>query len=84
MAWRQIISHALRELRFLTRELGRDPTGACYAEDVAALVLQIEDTRRALREVCERHGDDSWSDGLHLADVVDKYLGRVLDAKAER
>lgn len=38
----------------------------------------------ALRDVCEDFGDNDWPDELHLADVIEKHLGRALHgAKAE-
>ncbi len=48
---------------------------------VAALVVEREETIQALRNVCEDHGDNEWDESLHLADVIDKHLGRYLAAK---
>jgi len=48
------------------------------------LVAQLEETRAALRRVCEEHGDNDWRDDLHLADVVEKHLGRHLDAARDK
>lgn len=31
-----------------------------------------------LRIVCAEHGDNDWPDTLHLADVIEKHLGRHL------
>lgn len=50
---------------------------------LAQRVSHEERTRAALREVCRDHGDNDWSDDLHLSDVVEKHLGRYLDARAE-
>lgn len=70
-AWTSILRQAMREL-------GYDET--C---DAARLVVQLEETRAALRDVCAEHGDNDWPDDLHLADVVEKHLGRHLDADME-
>jgi len=32
-----------------------------------------------LRMVCDDHGDNDWSNELHLADVVEKHLANHLD-----
>lgn len=45
---------------------------------VAALISEREQTISKLRECCEDFGDNDWDDHLHLADVVDKHLHRVL------
>jgi hypothetical protein len=39
-----------------------------------------DDTRKALRSLCERLGGSAndWPDDLHLADVVTKYVEEVL------
>jgi hypothetical protein len=44
----------------------------------ALLERELADARRALRRVCENHGDASWNDSLNLADVVEKHLERYL------
>lgn len=36
-----------------------------------------------LRQVCAAHGDNDWSDNLHLADVLEKHLWRHLEQAAE-
>ena len=41
-------------------------------------MLEREETVQALRDVCEDHGDNEWEENLHLADVVNKHLGRHL------
>lgn len=45
---------------------------------LAALVKEREETVSKLREVCEEHGDNDWSDNLHLADVVEMHLAKHL------
>ena len=37
----------------------------------------------ALREVCGRHGDNDWPDNLYLPDIIEKHLGRQLDAEKD-
>lgn len=59
-------------------ELGGNPEEDAKLE-AARLRLQLEDTRRALRVVYEKHGDNDWPDDLHLADVVTKHLEPYLD-----
>lgn len=43
-----------------------------------AWILEREAVIAALREVCRDHGDNDWSNGLHLADVIQKHLARHL------
>jgi hypothetical protein len=50
---------------------------------VESLVLEREQTVAALRSVCADHGDNDWTEELHLADVVDNHLGRYLDDREE-
>ena len=45
---------------------------------IARLAMEREETISALRSVCEEHGDNEWSEDLHLADVVNKHLGNYL------
>jgi hypothetical protein len=71
-AWQSLLAKALSELR-----------GAGAAPDdpqvrMGQLTLQLEQTRAALRSVCEDFGDNDWDDNLHLADVVEKHLARHL------
>jgi hypothetical protein len=35
----------------------------------------------ALRTVCGMHGDNDWPDNLYLPDIIEKHLGRQLDAE---
>ena len=32
----------------------------------------------ALRSICAEHGDNNWPDELHLADAINKHLGKYL------
>lgn len=44
--------------------------------DIAEAVAELNGTRVALRRLSKRLGCNDWEDGLHLADVVEKYIGR--------
>jgi hypothetical protein len=48
-----------------------------------AWIVEREAAVAALRSVCDDHGDNEWSDNLHLADVIEKHLARNLDRKTE-
>ncbi len=41
--------------------------------------LERAEALAALRTVCRDHGDNEWPDNLHLADIIEKHLGRHLD-----
>ena len=45
----------------------------------AALQAELHDARVALRRLCADHGDNDWPDNLHLADALDKHLGKYLE-----
>ena len=47
------------------------------APDVCALRSERLATINALRSLCEEFGDNDWPDNLHLADVIEKHLGRL-------
>lgn len=49
--------------------------------DAAKWALERAAAVAALRELCRDFGDNDWPDGLHLADVIEKYLGRHLHAE---
>ena len=66
----------LSMLQTCLRELGVDDPAAGQARWVS----EREQTVAMLRQVCERYGDNDWPDTLHLADVVDKHLGKYLAA----
>lgn len=46
---------------------------------IARLVAEREDAIAALRSVCDDHGDNDWSEEMHLADIVNKHLKNHLD-----
>lgn len=61
-------------------ELGYEDTEATRAR----WIVEREATIAALRDVCRAYGDNDWDKSLHLADVVEKHLGRSLDAELRR
>lgn len=55
-----------------------------YEEGEAlAWILEREQAIAMLRTLCAEHGDNDWPDDLHLADVIDKHLGRYLEGDHE-
>lgn len=66
MAW----SHMLQEC--LKRVASPDDKTA------ASLAKERFETLVKLRELCRDFGDNDWTDNLHLADVVEKHLGKHL------
>ena len=69
-AMRMIMMTAVREL---DPRVSDDP-----AVRLAILESEVHDARNALRELCEELGCNDWPDSLHLADVIEKHLGRHL------
>jgi len=61
-------------------DLGYQDTEATLAK----WILEREATVAALRSVCAAYGDNDWDERLHLADVVEKHLGRNLDGELGR
>ena len=43
------------------------------------LLIERHEAVLTLRGVCEKHGDNDWSDDLHLSDIIEKHLERHLD-----
>jgi hypothetical protein len=43
-----------------------------------SLLIEREEAITALRDICEEFGDNNWPDTLHLADIIEKHLGRNL------
>ena len=50
---------------------------------LASWTIERAETVAMLRSICAEHGDNDWSDSLHLADVIDKHLGRHLPSPAK-
>ena len=44
----------------------------------ARLISEREEAVAVLRSLCAEFGDNDWPDNLHLADIIDKHLGRHL------
>ena len=63
-AWRHILSEAIRQLGIGTAEGWR---------------LERADVVNVLRRICEHHGDNDWSDDLHLGDVISNHLEKHLE-----
>lgn len=69
-ALRQVLAHVFRELGLKDADSeGRS----------AAWVLEREEAIARLREICAEHGDNDWDESLHLADIIEKHLGRYLE-----
>jgi hypothetical protein len=63
-----------RILSTIVQDLGYDTAEAKQASWIAEREAAIS----ILRSVCGDHGDNDWSDNLHLADIIDKHLARHL------
>lgn len=74
-ALRALLEHVASEMRLAP---GDTDSVDALARRLAIAEAQLSATRAALRELCRDFGDGDWSDDLHLADVVDKHLGRHL------
>lgn len=57
------------------RNLSNDQTASI---SIARLVSERADAIAVLRDLCEEFGDNDWPDDLHLADIIEKHLGRAL------
>jgi hypothetical protein len=64
-----VLRHVLQELGVESTEAGR-----------ARWVIERERIVAALRDVCDEYGDNEWSEGIGLDDVIEKHLRRHLDA----
>lgn len=65
-AYRSIMLSCMRELE----------PGAVLRERMAA---ERDEAIAILRNLCKTHGDNDWSEDLHLADIIDKHLGKHLE-----
>ena len=50
---------------------------------IANLIIERQEIVAMLRQVCENHGDNDWTDELNLADVIEKHLWRHLRENPE-
>jgi len=79
--WVAVLREAAKNLGY---DLGDEkvPEEALAAK-IGNLVAEREGAIAALRDVCGTYGDNDWNERLHLADVVEKHLGRILDDAAK-
>lgn len=72
----------MRGCQDVYREMLRTALGNLGVDDPqAGAAFWVEERAKvvnALREICEDHGDNDWTDDLSLADVIEKHLGRHL------
>lgn len=68
--WRNLLRQALNELGYTAPE-----------NTAHRWVTEREEAIAKLRGLCAEHGDNDWDEHLHLADIIDKHLGRHLDAQ---
>lgn len=71
-------------LNLALRGLGLDaaPNDLAAAQHrIAALESELSDARVQLRMLCEDFGDNDWEDDDHLADVIEKHLGKHLHSE---
>ena len=46
---------------------------------LAQMTVEREEAVAVLRLICRAHGDLDWEPSLHLADIIDKHLGKHLE-----
>lgn len=77
--YRELLGIALRGLSAEPMPDGEE----ALRRRVGALESELTDARAQLRILCEDFGDNDWEDGDHIADVIDKHLGRHLHEAAD-
>lgn len=70
-AWRAVLRMALSHLGYDTAEATEK-----------RWILEREEAVARLQELCRDFGDNDWKEDLHLADIIDKHLGKHLHDKA--
>jgi hypothetical protein len=67
MAWSMMAQQCIRNLQ-------------CDSEIKTTLgyLRERNEAINRLRELCQDFGDNDWEDDLHLADIIEKHLGRPL------
>jgi hypothetical protein len=77
--WLQLLNEALRNLQAFkdSKELQLTELQKALVQ-VGKLASEREEVVAMLRSLCEDFGDNDWESDTHLADVVDKHLGRYL------
>lgn len=68
-AWLSVLRKALHELDY-DYSVGPDHYW----------IVEREEAIQKLRELCRKHGDNDWPDGLSLADIIENHLADYLDA----
>ncbi len=48
-----------------------------------ALLIEREEAIMVLKRLCGEFGDLEWDENLHLADIIDKHLGRYIEELAD-
>lgn len=69
MAWLSMFRECLRHLQ---------------GEPEARAMMWVSERTEAiaaLRRVCGEYGDNDWDENLHLADIIEKHLGKHLDVE---
>ena len=66
--WNKVLSESLKKLGYNNSTTTLSPSWILERE---AIIVQ-------LRELCSEFGDNDWDEKLHLADVIEKHLGRYL------
>lgn len=66
-AWRAILSEAIKNLGYESPEA----KASSWISEREAAIAQ-------LRQACGDHGDNDWTENLHLADIIEKHLVRHL------
>lgn len=74
-AARSMLLHVLSEL---------DCDGTDPLLELALKTSELSATRTMLRQICDEHGDNDWSDDLYLPDALEKHLWRHLDEQATK
>lgn len=64
----------LRVLKDICHELGYDDP----VVESTRYIGEREEAIAVLRRLCAERGDNDWPNDLHLADIIDKHLGRYL------
>ena len=68
--WNSLLRECLRNLK--TSE-----------HDQYSWITEREAAIAVLRGICDEFGDNDWNENLHLADIIDKHLGKHLFAPDE-
>ena len=72
-----IMGHRMAHAEMIQKCLGE----LGYSDPAAqglSWVLEREAAIARLRDLCQEFGDNDWTENLHLADIIEKHLGRHL------